>query len=83
MTEYPYKKALDAVRYLMLRGGWWSEATMRQGVLRLTGTLYSGSGITARIRDLKQEFTIVKRPVFESRAFEYRIEKAKRERKAA
>jgi hypothetical protein len=32
---------------------------------------------------LKQEYTIVKRPVFESRAFEYRIEKAKRERKAA
>jgi hypothetical protein len=83
MTEYPYKKALDAVRYLMLTGGWWSEASMRKAVLKLTGTLYSGSGITARIRDLKQEYTIVKRPVFESRAFEYRIEKAKRERKAA
>jgi len=48
---------------------------MQAAVKRKTGLMFSGSGITARIRELYDEFTVERRPKKGSNSFEYRIPK--------
>lgn len=71
--KYKFETATAAVRHAMLSGYWWTGPSMQKEVKRLTGKLFSESGITARIRELRDEFDIVSRLKNESTSFEYRI----------
>jgi hypothetical protein len=71
--KYHFVTCTSAVRYALICGGWWTGPSMQKEVKRLTGNLYSESGITARIRELRSEFHIPSRLKDESTSFEYRI----------
>jgi hypothetical protein len=79
--KYRFETSTAAVRHAMLRGGWWTGPSLQREVKRLTGKLFSESGITARIRELRGEYMVVSRLKDESTSFEYRIER--QESKAA
>lgn len=70
---YPFSTAMAAVRYTMVQGGWWTGPSMQKEVKILTGRLFSESGITARIRELRGEYMVISRLKDESTSFEYRI----------
>lgn len=73
MKIYPYTTATAAVRATLLKGGWWTGPEMRSEVHRLTGKWFSESGITARIRQVRDEFKVPSRPKKGSTSYEYRI----------
>jgi hypothetical protein len=74
--KYLYSTATAAVRATMRKGGWWTGPAMQKEVKRLTGKLFSESGITARIRECREYFPIESRPKRGSASFEYRVEVA-------
>jgi len=73
MKKYPFKTSTAAVRHVMLTGGWWTGPSMQKEVRRLTGHLFSESGITARIRELRDEFDVPSRLKAKSTSFEYQL----------
>lgn len=74
--KYRYATATAAVRATLLKGGWWTGPEMRVEVKKLTGKWFSESGITARIRQVRDEFAVPSRPKKGSSSYEYRLQKA-------
>lgn len=74
-NKYRYATATAAVRATLLKGGWWTGPAMRTEVKKLTGKWFSESGITARIREVRDEYKVPSRPKKGSTSFEYRVER--------
>jgi hypothetical protein len=72
MRNYRFATATAAVRATMRKGGWWTGPSMQKEVKRLTGKLFSESGITARIPECRDEFKVPSRPKKGSTSHEYR-----------
>lgn len=72
----PLKKQLDAVRSIMLAGGWHTLGELKARLERDNGLITTEASVSARLRDLRKlkygAYMIDRRPR-EGRLYEYRL----------